>query len=180
MNSESTISLTKYIVLVVRFIIIVLSYNPFYFYLVFRYLTMSQNELEALPCSLLQCRLEYLDISTNKFHNSETSSKSYENSPWDFYIGDLAHLSTKVVLKCKIFYAPNIIPWTLVEFLDNANMCVCGSPVVNDQISLVKKFELKDYFRTVVFDNNRTSIVGFECYYCSPKCFKKWGSIRDC
>ncbi|XP_011554086.3 leucine-rich repeat protein soc-2 homolog [Plutella xylostella] len=138
-----------------------------------RYLTISRNELETLPCSLLQCRLESLDLSTNNFHHQEQIPTAIKHSPWDFYVNSLVHVSSKVVLKNKLYYAPNIIPWTLVEFLDNANMCVCGAPVVNDILSIRKSFELKDYFRMVVFDNNRNSTVSFECYLCSQKCYSK-------
>lgn len=137
-----------------------------------RYFTISSNELQSLPCSLMQCRLEYIDISSNKFDNKQNNSTSDQYSPWQFYVGSLVHLSAKIILKHKIHYASNIIPWTLVEFLDNANMCVCGAPVVNYTHSINKEYDLKDYFRTVVFNNN-LSVVEFECYFCSPKCFLK-------
>ncbi|KAI8434224.1 hypothetical protein MSG28_012329 [Choristoneura fumiferana] len=138
-----------------------------------RYLTVSKNALISLPCSLMQCKLEHLDLSTNNFNHHKENLEWKQHSPWDCYIGSLSHLASKIVLKYKLFYAPNVIPWTLVEFLDNANMCICGSPVVNDMFYRNKEYVLKDYFRVVVFDNNRTRTVAFECYYCSPKCFSR-------
>lgn len=135
-----------------------------------RYLTISQNKLGSLPCSLMQCRLEYIDLSSNKFHTKTISPTYQKHAPWEFYIGSLVHLTAKVVLKQKLYYTPNIIPWTLVDLLDNANMCVCGIPVLNDKYCIMKEFELKDYFRAVVFNNNRSSSIEFECYICSPKC----------
>ncbi|XP_063383331.1 leucine-rich repeat protein 1 [Cydia fagiglandana] len=138
-----------------------------------RYLTISRNTLSSLPCSLMQCNLEYLDISANNFNHHIENPEFKQHSPWDFYVGSLVHLASKVVLKHRMFYAPNIIPWTLVEFMDNANMCVCGMPVVNDMYFRNKEYELKDFFRVVVFDNNRASTVAFECYYCSPRCFSR-------
>ncbi|XP_053611872.1 leucine-rich repeat protein 1 [Plodia interpunctella] len=138
-----------------------------------RYLTISKNSLGSLPCSLMQCRLEYIDLSANQFHHKNVTPQWNKHSPWEYYIGNLVHLSSKVVLKNKIFYAPNIIPWTLVQFLDNSNMCVCGTPVVNDMFYINKKYELKDFFRVVVFDNNLSSTVDFECYFCSPQCFNR-------
>ncbi|XP_063830015.1 leucine-rich repeat protein 1 [Ostrinia nubilalis] len=134
-----------------------------------RYLTLSQNELESLPCSLMHCRLEHIDICNNKFQLKKGKTECQMNSPWDMYVGSLVHLASKVVLKHKLFYAPNIIPRTLVEFLDNANMCVCGNPVVN-HIFCLMEFDLKTYFNVVVFDNYRNSSVEFECYFCSPVC----------
>ncbi|XP_047028995.1 leucine-rich repeat protein 1 [Helicoverpa zea] len=138
-----------------------------------RYLTMTQNELTSLPCGLLQCRLEYIDLSENKLDVNETPPEPSKHTPWDFYIGSLVDLASKAVLRNKIYYAPNIIPWTLVEFLDNANMCICGAPVVNNLFYMNKEFQLKDYFRVVVFNSNRKSTVTFQCYFCSPKCFNR-------
>ncbi|KAJ0175149.1 hypothetical protein K1T71_009290 [Dendrolimus kikuchii] len=135
-----------------------------------RYLTISNNELGSLPCSLMQCRLEFIDLSSNKFHESSTGPKLQKYTPWEFYINNLVHMAAKLLLKNKVYYAPNIIPWTLVELLDNANMCICGAPVLNDKFYIHKEFELKDYFRAVAFNNNRSSSVNFECYVCSPKC----------
>ncbi|CAG4944118.1 unnamed protein product [Parnassius apollo] len=139
-----------------------------------RYLDISRNKLESLPCSLLQCRLEHIDLSSNNF-NYCTQIQSEENKlgAWQLYINSLIHLASKVVLKHKLFYAPNILPLTLVEFLDNANMCLCGNPVVSDEYYVVREFELKDYFRVVVFDNNRNSSIRFECFFCSSRCYIK-------
>ncbi|XP_072938375.1 leucine-rich repeat protein 1 [Epargyreus clarus] len=138
-----------------------------------RYLTISKNHLDTLPCSLMQCRLEHIDLSCNDFQKEASTSQWSTYKPWEFYINSLVHLASKVVLRHKIYYAPNLIPWTLVEFLDNANMCVCRKPVVNDKFYKVKNYELKDYFSVAVFDNTRSSAVGFECFFCSPKCFSK-------
>ncbi|XP_059055652.1 leucine-rich repeat protein 1 isoform X2 [Achroia grisella] len=137
-----------------------------------RYLTISKNKLSALPCSLMQCHLEYIDLSSNSFHHTDVSVELNRNSDWKCYISSLLHLSSEVVLRNKFYYAPNLIPLTLVQFLDDANMCVCGAPVVNDKLYINKKFELKDFFRIVVFDNNRNSAVDFECYFCC-KCRKR-------
>lgn len=150
-------------------------YNKYMYWLIliFRYLTVSQNNLQSLPCGLMQCRLDYIDLSTNMFISGNSSLKAVNYSHWDFYINSLVHIAAKVVLNNKFFYAPNLIPWTLVEFLDNANMCVCGKPVLNDSYFVIKEFELKDLYRVVVFNNSHSCAVGFECYFCSPKCFAK-------
>lgn len=122
----------------------------------------------------MQCRLEHIDLSSNKFHsNGPAPEFQVQHTHWDFYVGNLVNLSSKIVLKCNIFYAPNIIPRTLVEFLDNANMCICGAPVVNEMYYVRKEFELRELFRSVVFDNNRNSSVEFDCHFCSYKCLKK-------
>lgn len=86
-------------------------------------------------------------------------------------MGSLVNIASKVVLKHKLFYDRNTIPWTLVEFLDNANMCVCGRPVV-DTVFVKKEFDLKEYFRVVVCDVH-SSRVDFMCYFCSHACLRK-------
>ncbi|XP_013169932.1 PREDICTED: leucine-rich repeat protein 1-like isoform X1 [Papilio xuthus] len=138
-----------------------------------RYLDISKNQLETLPCSLMQCRLEHLDLSSNNFHlvTDVRNQKNTTSNGWELYIYSLTNLASKAVLKNKLFYAPNIIPWTLAEFLDNAKMCVCGNPVVNNEY-IIREFDPKDYFRVVVFDYNRS--VKFECYFCSSKCYIKY------
>ncbi|CAD0202203.1 unnamed protein product [Chrysodeixis includens] len=138
-----------------------------------RHLTMTQNRLTSLPCGLLQCRLEYIDLSENQLDAQETTPEPCKSTPWEFYIGSLVDITSKVVLKNKFYYAPNIIPWTLVEFLDNANMCVCGAPVVNNRFYMNKEFQLRDYFHVVVFNSNRKNTVTFQCYFCSHKCLNR-------
>lgn len=95
------------------------------------------------------------------------------HTPWEFYIGSLVDMASKVVLKEKFLYAPNIIPLTLVEFLDNANLCVCGKPVVNNGFYMKKDIELKEYFSVAVFNSNASSTVPVQCYFCSPRCFSR-------
>uniref|UniRef100_A0A2H1VLW0 SFRICE_005013 n=1 Tax=Spodoptera frugiperda TaxID=7108 RepID=A0A2H1VLW0_SPOFR len=136
-----------------------------------RYLTIARNQLTSLPCSLLQCRLDYIDLSDNKLYEGDTEqAKILKNNPWEMYVNSLVDLAARVVVKQKISYAPNTIPWTLVEYLDDANSCVCGEPVMNKKHYSYKEFQLKDYFHVVVSDKSRKGTVSFLCYYCSPKC----------
>lgn len=119
----------------------------------------------------MQCRLEQLDISSNKFiYHTFPNNENIKTSK-KFCLGNLVNIASKVVLKHKLFYSPSTIPQTLVEFLDNANMCICGTPVV-DTVFVKKDYDLKEYFRTVVCDTH-SSRVDFECYFCSPACFRK-------
>ncbi|XP_045775338.1 leucine-rich repeat protein 1 isoform X2 [Maniola jurtina] len=141
-----------------------------------RYLSVSKNNLQTLPCSLMHCGLDHIDISTNNFTSETKGPILTDFTPWEFYINSLVHIAAKTVLKHKFFYAPNIIPKTLVEFLDNSNMCVCGKPVLNDKYYIIKQFDLKDFSisRHVIFNFfNKNSSVGIECFFCSPKCFMK-------
>lgn len=122
----------------------------------------------------MQCRLEQIDISSNKFiyHNIPNPQNIQTVK---IYMGSLVSIASKVVLRHKLFYDRSTIPWTLVEFLDNANMCICGMPVV-DTVFINKEFDLKEYFRAVVCDAH-ASRVDFECYFCSSVCLKKLSRI---
>ncbi|CAH2242415.1 jg7693 [Pararge aegeria aegeria] len=141
-----------------------------------RYLSVSENNLRTLPCSLIRCGLEHLDISSNNFKSEADAPKIADYTPWDIYINSLVHIAAKTVLKHKFFYAPNIIPKTLVELLDNSNMCVCGQAVLNDKYYVIKPFELIGFSisRHIVSNFvNKGSSVSVECFFCSPKCFVK-------
>ncbi|KAI5643862.1 leucine rich repeat domain-containing protein [Phthorimaea operculella] len=117
-----------------------------------RYLTVSHNNLESVPCGLMHRPLEKVDLSSNNFIYTANTQSPKEHTLWQFCVGNLVHLAAKVVLKNKFYYAPNIIPKTLVEFLDNANMCICGAPVMNDIFSKQLLFDPKDFFRSVIAD----------------------------
>ncbi|XP_047505768.1 leucine-rich repeat protein 1 isoform X1 [Pieris napi] len=136
-----------------------------------RYLTLSHNYLQYLPCSVMQCRLDQLDISHNNLQNPETLQKPI-SLQWDFCVGRLLDIAAKVVLRNNMYYAPNVIPFTLVETLDGANTCVCGKPVLNN-VFLIKQFDSRDCFSTVtVINNNVNSAINFQCYFCSSKCLR--------
>ncbi|VVD02400.1 unnamed protein product [Leptidea sinapis] len=138
-----------------------------------RYLTLSRNSLESLPCSLFQCSFEDLDLSMNKFDDSISTATNIDYSQWDLCVGSLVHISAKVILKHNMFYTRKTIPWTLVDMLDNAKMCICGRPVLND-IYLYKRINFADKFKgTSLIKNSFTSEINFECYFCSPKCLLK-------
>ncbi|KAF9422465.1 hypothetical protein HW555_001863 [Spodoptera exigua] len=136
-----------------------------------RYLTIAQNNLISLPCSMLQCHLDYIDLSDNKLDDGGTAkSEMLKNNPWEMFVASLVDLAARVVIKQKMPYTSDIIPWTLVEYLDDANTCICGEPVLSKDHYSYREFQLKDYSRVVVSNNNRKNTVSFLCYYCSPKC----------
>ncbi|CAH0687807.1 unnamed protein product [Spodoptera exigua] len=136
-----------------------------------RYLTIAQNNLVSLPCSMLQCHLDYIDLSDNKLDDGGTAkSEMLKSNPWEMFVASLVDLAARVVIKQKIPYTSDIIPWTLVEYLDDANTCICGEPVLSKDHYSYREFQLKDYSRVVVSNNNRKNTVSFLCYYCSPKC----------
>lgn len=136
-----------------------------------RYLTISHNKLTSIPCSLLKCRLEYIDLSDNKFEMNETQMDTVAQSTWQFH--SLVECASKVIIKQKIYYAPNIIPWTLVELLDNANACMCGMPVLNNNLCVNIKFLLTDYFSVVVLSDSRNTVT-VQCYFCSQMCLSRY------
>lgn len=124
-----------------------------------------------MPGGLLNCPLEYFDLSANKFHSNNQPSKSFD---WQAKRSPLRllHLASEIVLKKKFYYAPNIIPYTVVEFLDNVNVCVCGKLAVDDGLYLYRLYNMEHYKVVIFDDNNQNNIVGFDCYFCSLKCMR--------
>lgn len=143
----------------------------------FRYLVISKNNLETLPGGLLNCPLEYFDLSGNKFHCDTRQSMSIDFNTWNFNASKLVHLASEAILRNNIYYAPNIIPNTLVLFLDNVNVCVCGRLAIDDKLYL-KKLHSMDYKVVIFDDNNTNNIVGFDCYYCSVACMRRKYNFR--
>lgn len=135
----------------------------------FRYLNISQNQLRSLPGSITQCRFDEIDISSNICLHRIANERFIQNL-YIFCVGSLVNIASKAVLKHKLLYAPNIIPWTLVEFLDNANICICGTPVLS-LMSVQGRFDLKDYTRILISDTQTK--INFNCHFCSYACIKK-------
>lgn len=78
-----------------------------------------------------------------------------------------------------MYYAANIIPYTLVEFLDDVNVCICGKLAIYDKFYLNKLYNMEDYKVVIFDDNNTNNIVGFDCYYCSVACMRRKYSFRE-
>lgn len=141
-----------------------------------KYFTASQNKLESMPNSLLHCSLESIDVSRNRFQNIQirTSPCKLSNT-----VKSLVNIAAKVILNHKVFYAPNSLPRCLVQYLDEANMCRCGGPTLNNEINFYKYYDLKDYVRVVEFDfsslyNRLCCSIKFEYIFCSQSCYKNF------
>ncbi|XP_023944674.2 leucine-rich repeat protein 1 [Bicyclus anynana] len=142
-----------------------------------RYLSITENnDLQSLPYTLKHCGLEHLDISSSKCTCDETDLK-HINTKWKSY-DSLVHIAAKIVLKYKLFYAPNIIPKTLVDLLDNCDMCVCGKPVLNDKNNIIKKMEYNNTFSRRITFNLLHYLLSIQCFFCSPKCLTSIISSR--
>lgn len=98
---------------------------------------------------------------------------------WNYNAGTLVHLASEVALKQKIYYGPNIIPYTLVEFLDNVNVCMCGKLAVDEKLYFKKLYNMEDYKVVIFDDNNTNNVVGFDCYYCSVACMRRKSRFRE-
>ncbi|XP_052742625.1 leucine-rich repeat protein 1 isoform X3 [Bicyclus anynana] len=138
-----------------------------------RYLSVSKNNLQYIPYSLKHCGLEHLDISLNDFTPEETGLQQY-GTQWEFY-NSLVHIAAKAVLENKLSYAPNILPKTLVELLDNSNICICGKPVLDDKC-LIKKTRFNE-FSSISFILVKDFFT-VQCFICSPKCHYYFRVIR--
>jgi hypothetical protein len=72
----------------------------------------------------------------------------------------------------RLFYSPEIIPRSLVFYLDNAHYCVCGSACFEMFIRRSDSLQLKRIANTLTFSENVGTTVQAETFYCSRKCVK--------
>lgn len=138
-----------------------------------RLLKISNNYLESLPCSILNLRLHSIDISQNRFPDFSDVEESSTQSIWNRFVGNLVNLCAQTVIRKRIYYGPDNLPLTLIKMLDDAYYCICGEPILT--LEPVKKdLQLKDACEIVIFDNSvRSSVVPFDCTFCSLACTKK-------
>jgi len=72
----------------------------------------------------------------------------------------------------RLFYSPEIIPSSLVFYLDNAHYCICGSACFEMFMKRFDSLHLNRIANTLAFSENVGTTVQAETFYCSRKCVK--------
>lgn len=70
----------------------------------------------------------------------------------------------------RLFYSPEIIPRSLVFYLDNAHYCVCGSACFEVFLRKHVPLQLNHIANTVILSHNADTIVPTDTFFCSHKC----------
>jgi hypothetical protein len=75
-----------------------------------------------------------------------------------------------IFIRFRLFYSPEIIPRSLVFYLDNAHYCVCGSACFEVFTRRCVPLQLKCVTNTLTLSENVDTTVPTETFYCSSKC----------
>ncbi|XP_012528864.2 leucine-rich repeat protein 1 [Monomorium pharaonis] len=142
-----------------------------------RILDVSKNDLSYLPVTIKFLRLHLLNIMQNSFIclTNFLNVIVPDNGTVMKNVRSLVEWSAKSVLKSRIRYDANIIPYTLVEYLDEAKYCHQCRTACFD--CYIKRFiDLPDIFLSC--NEVRISALQpplkFETYFCSLVCVNNY------
>lgn len=134
-------------------------------------LTASNNLISSLPGSVKRWRLQELDLTNNDYYQSSQNYKPPIVIPKPPPICSLKEYAARKVLFLRIPYTPYDLPRTLVDYLDNAQYCICGKAcfetfLKHDQILL-----LDTITNVLNISSNGSAYIPINCCYCSRNCF---------
>ncbi|XP_057331986.1 leucine-rich repeat protein 1-like [Microplitis mediator] len=138
-----------------------------------KYLDLSVNNLKSLPGSFRNLRLDSLNVS-----KSFASIPLAESAGDSCFIMSLKELSARAVVNNCIYYDASIVPATLVDYMDDANFCMCGSSCFDEIILKSTSKDLRFIASSIISDAQSTNHAVFNCTFCSSRCvnnFKKRG-----
>lgn len=135
-----------------------------------KYLDVSKNNLKHLPGSMKNLRLILLDVSENKFQETDLYFPCKMNVP------SLLECGARAFLKTRCPYDASIIPFTLVRYLNEANYCVCGNACFQYYIRKFVEYNLNAIANSV--KSSESSIVQFDCYFCTPRCESSYAKLH--
>ncbi|XP_063215658.1 leucine-rich repeat protein 1-like isoform X4 [Bacillus rossius redtenbacheri] len=128
-----------------------------------RFLDVSHNNLQSLPCTIRHMKLLEIDVSENKFLHQLHQRKKRK---YNCVVPSLIHLSATNVLKFRLPYSAANVPVSIVRFLNGAGYCWCGTAVFRAYCRCFLTFKL-DHIPTV----RGESLVPLEVHTCSSKCY---------
>ncbi|XP_029661432.1 leucine-rich repeat protein 1 [Formica exsecta] len=131
-------------------------------------LDVAKNNLMFLPGTIQHLRLCSLDISDNLFsmivdHNIVFDKSTFIGLP------SLIESSARNVLKSRITYDASLIPYTLVQYLDEAKYCFSCKNACFDRYSRIFTHFYSSKF-SIHIKNTLNQPFKFECYFCSMTC----------
>lgn len=132
-----------------------------------RVLDVAKNRLSYLPVTITYLRLQLLDVTENPFIRDIKNDIHGNGSTTNVRMSSLVEWSAKSVLKSRIMYDRSTIPYTLVEYLDEAKHChLCKTACFDCYI--------RKFIRPPLSCNELKMSLGtafkFESYFCSLLC----------
>lgn len=130
-------------------------------------LTVSKNNLATLPGSIINLRLDYIDIDQNPFgcnamvNIRESSSRI-----------SLMEISANAVLKHKIPFKDDDLPRDLILFLRQSTKCCCCKNFCFENCYRgTRTFDVRRISETVIYNQDGgCGSVPLEAKLCSAKC----------
>lgn len=135
-----------------------------------RVLTASNNHISILPGSARKWRLQNLDLSNNHFDPNQQSNPA-AIFPKPLPICSLKEYAARRVLQLQLAYSPEVLPRTVIDYLDYAKYCVCGNACFNIYIRQPHMLLLTTVAQTFSVSSDGLIYVPVDCYFCSLKCF---------
>lgn len=132
-------------------------------------LAAGNNSISVLPGSIKMLRLNELDLSCNTLPPISEYVGSDKPKPILLHPFSLKECAAKKVLRSRIPYTPLDLPRTVIQYLDDAEYCVCGEACFENVIKNRQCFSLKDI--TVTITMTSPQYVPVDCHYCSPACY---------
>lgn len=131
----------------------------------------SHNLLSYLPGSIRKCSLQSIDLSHNPFEECGGGP----NVHYGFYpnalgVCTLKEYAARRALLAKIPYGPDMIPLTLVDYLDKAKYCVCGKPCFSVFIRHSTSLLLSNISEMISVSGS--AYVPIDCFSCSVRCYR--------
>ncbi|TGZ57352.1 leucine-rich repeat protein 1 [Temnothorax longispinosus] len=130
-------------------------------------LDVARNRLSYLPATITHLRLQFLDVTENPFtHDTKTYVHGTESTT-SIRMPSLVDVSAKSILKSRITYDASTIPYTLVEYLDEAKCCyLCRTACFACYIRKLVRLPLL----LVEIKTSVGTALKFESYFCSLPC----------
>lgn len=140
-------------------------------------LTASNNDITWLPGSAKMWHLQQLDLSCNRFQ-PQRASNSATVLPKPPPPCSLKECAARTVLLLRIPYTPCDLPLTLIDYLDNAQYCVCGRACFEIFIKHSQMLLLDSITDHLSISAAGSLQIPMECHYCSLKCYVSAHCIR--
>lgn len=73
-----------------------------------------------------------------------------------------------------MYYDAGIIPYTLVNYIDKAQYCMCGVPCYNTFLRQFLPMNVSTITQSIKFSGSAGNDILFDCYFCSIRCRRKY------
>lgn len=139
------------------------------------HLSLEGNQLQWLPGSISRLHLDSLNLGDNDlaFTPLQLVTCNPRLAPSDFIAPpSLLNIAAKGVVISGIKYSEESVGRRLVEYLEDALYCRCGSPVFSDSQVCYIPFDAINICKLLCLPQN-TAEVCVAVRYCSYKCYEK-------